>query len=593
MRLSLCKTVIYLIAMVLLLTSFKIITPKEDIIKLNYQNDETPTYYQIIDMYKKLDSVSKNAKLIEYGLTDVGKPLHLFVITDDADFDPKSIHEKGKTVVIINNGIHPGEPCGIDASLQFANDILINKNNLKAVLENVVICIIPVYNIGGELNRSAYNRSAQIGPKECGFRGNAKNLDLNRDFCKCDTKNAKSFTEIFQIWQPEIFLDTHTTNGSDHQYTITLISPQPSSMQSIHENFLRKEMIPALYNKMKSTNYTLIPYVIPFKRSPENGIVSYVQTGKYSSGYTQLFNCLGFMTENHVYKSYNDRVRSAYSFIVSLVEYSNLNSDKIISNKERVDKAIENQKEFVLRYKLDTSKYSFINFKGYEAGQFRSPLTGLMRFGYDKTKPWEKEIKYFDYYIPEISVQKPEYYIVPQAWSEVIERLKMNNIAMKRLVKDTSLTVDVYYITNYEDGKRRYNGHFTHRNVETRTETQKIAYYKGDYVIKLNQKSNRYIIEMLEPKGEESFFVWNFFDSCLETREYFSSYGFEKNAINYLNEHPKFKAEFNKKRKEDKEFASNHRAQLAYIYHNTEWDEISYNRYPVARINEKLNLPIK
>jgi len=593
MRLSLYKTVIYLIAMVLLLTSFKIITPKEDIIKLNYQNDETPTYYQIIDMYKKLDSVSKNAKLIEYGLTDVGKPLHLFVITDDADFNPKSIHRKGKTVIMINNGIHPGEPCGIDASLQFANDILINKNNLNINLKNTVICIIPVYNIGGELNRSAYNRTAQIGPKECGFRGNAKNLDLNRDFVKCDSENAKSFTKIFQLWEPEIFLDTHTTNGSDHQYTITLIPPQPCSMQKIHENFLREEMLPALYKKMDTTDYTLIPYVIPFNRSPENGITSYVQTGKYSSGYTQLFNCLGFMTENHVYKSYNDRVRSAYSFIVSLVEYSNSNSDKIISNKERVDKAIENQKEFVLRYKLDTSKYSFINFKGYKAGQFKSPLTGLMRFGYDNTKPWEEEIKYFDYYIPEISVQKPEYYVVPQAWSEVVLRLKMNNIEMKRLVKDTILTVEVYYIINYEDEKRQNNGHRVHRNVETSAEIQQIAYYEGDYIIKLNQKSNRYIVEMLEPRGEEAFFAWNFFDSCLETREYFSSYGFEKNAINYLEVHPEFKAEFNKKRKEDKEFAANHRAQLTYIYHNTEWNEVSYNRYPVARINEKLKLPIQ
>jgi hypothetical protein len=593
MKLVFNKTYFFAFAILLFLFSCKTDIRKGDIIKLNYQNDETPTYYQIIEKYKQLANSSENAKLIEYGLSDAGKPLHLFVISGDSDFNPKSLHKNGKTIVMINNGIHPGEPCGIDASLQFANDILINKNNLKVNLENTVICIIPVYNIGGALNRSAYNRTGQIGPKECGFRGNAKNLDLNRDFVKCDTENAKSFTKIFQLWEPEIFLDTHTTNGSNHQYTITLIPPQPNSIPRKQESFLREEMLPALYKKMDSTDYSLIPYVVPFNRSPENGIMSYVQTGKFSSGYAQLFNCLGFMTENHVYKSYFDRVRSVYSFIASLVKYGNTNSNKINSIKKNVDNSIKEQKEFILKYKLDTSKFSFINFKGFEAGNFESPLTGVKRFGYDENKPWEKKIKYYDYYIPKVVVEKPEYYIIPQAWSEVISRIKINNIEMKRLIKDTILTVEVYYITNYNDNKRKNNGHRVHNNVETSREMQQIAYYKGDYVIRTNQKSNRYIVEMLEPKGAESFFAWNFFDSCLETREYFSSYGFEKNAMNYLESHPDFKAKFNKKRKEDVEFASNHREQLAYIYHNTEWDELSYNRYPVTRINEKCNLPIQ
>ncbi|MEA3318258.1 MAG: M14 family zinc carboxypeptidase, partial [Bacteroidota bacterium] len=145
---KICKWVVYLILLTIFLSSCNSDIPKGDIIKLNYCNNETPTYSQIIDMYKQLDNFSGKAKLIEYGLSDVGKPLHLFVISANGNFNPETLHKKGKTVVFINNGIHPGEPCGIDASLQFANDILINKNNLDINLENTVICIIPVYNIG-------------------------------------------------------------------------------------------------------------------------------------------------------------------------------------------------------------------------------------------------------------------------------------------------------------------------------------------------------------------------------------------------------------------------------------------------------------
>ncbi|MDA3954885.1 MAG: hypothetical protein PF485_14655 [Bacteroidales bacterium] len=575
-------------------------TISEDVITLNYANNVTPGYYQVIEMYQQLANTFKEAKLIEYGTTDAGKPLHLFVISKNKDFKPESIKKDGKTILLINNGIHPGEPCGIDASLQFANDILLNKNNLKINLDNTVLCIIPVYNVGGALNRSHYHRTGHKSPKESGFRGNAKNLDLNRDFVKCDTKNAVTFTTIFHEWKPNVFLDTHTTNGSDHQYTQTLIAPQHNSMHPIHGKFLTDVMLPELYENMKKGDYEIIPYVKPFDpssensydSSPKNGILSYIQTAKFSSGYTQLFNCLGFMTENHIYKSYYDRVMSAYDFINELLIFTNNHSDEIFENKKQVSEMISQQEDFNLTHTLDTTKYNYIEFKGYEAGMLKSTVTGVERYGYDLTKPYTQEIKYYDYYKPTLIIKKPAYYVIPQAWNEIIERFKLNKIEMKQLSKDTALTVEVYYIENFEDERRQNNGHRVHRNVEVKKDVQQINYYKGDYVVEVNQAWNRYIVEMLEPQAPDGFFAWNFFDPCLESREYFSSYGFEANALKYLNDHPVFKAEFEKKKQDDPEFAENHRAQLAYIYYNSEWNEVSYKRYPVTRINDNVALPI-
>ena len=193
---------------------------QQPLLNLRFEENYTPTYNETIEMFQLLDSVYENAVLLEKGKTDIGKPLHLFVINSEPVFDAATIREQGKTVLLINNGIHPGEPEGIDASLWFADNLLCKQYGLSEILKNTVIIIIPVYNIGGHLNRSAYNRSGQTTPYETGFRGNAKNLDLNRDFAKSDSQNALSFYEIFNEWNPDVFLDTHTTNGSDHQYSI-------------------------------------------------------------------------------------------------------------------------------------------------------------------------------------------------------------------------------------------------------------------------------------------------------------------------------------------------------------------------------------
>jgi len=153
-------------------------------VHLRYDRNETLTYDEIIRAYRTLDEQYETARLIEAGPTDVGKPLHLFILSGKKIFDPAAIAASGMPVIFINNGIHPGEPEGIDASIQLASDILSNKDGMGRYLNKVIICIIPVYNVGGVLDRSAYHRANQDTPPETGFRGNGKHLDLNRDLSK-------------------------------------------------------------------------------------------------------------------------------------------------------------------------------------------------------------------------------------------------------------------------------------------------------------------------------------------------------------------------------------------------------------------------
>ena len=172
-----------------------------------YNQNRTLTYVEVIKAYQLLDAKYLQAKMITFGKADGGKPLNLFLINASGNFNLEQLRKSNGIFLLINNGIHPGEPEGIDASLLLAKNLL----NGKIILpENVMIGIIPVYNIDGSLNRGCCSRANQDGPAEYGFRGNARNLDLNRDCIKCDSENAKAFNKMFSANDPDVFVELRT-----------------------------------------------------------------------------------------------------------------------------------------------------------------------------------------------------------------------------------------------------------------------------------------------------------------------------------------------------------------------------------------------
>jgi hypothetical protein len=159
---------------------------------------ETPTYEEGIAFYKLLAKNFPQIQIAEKGPTDSGKPLSLVLYSKNKNFDIKKLKAQGKAVFMINNAIHPGEPDGVDASMLLLRDIALHPEKFPE-MDSIVLAIIPFYNIGGALNRNSTTRTNQDGPVEYGFRGNARDFDLNRDFIKSDTKNAKSFAAIFLL----------------------------------------------------------------------------------------------------------------------------------------------------------------------------------------------------------------------------------------------------------------------------------------------------------------------------------------------------------------------------------------------------------
>lgn len=554
--------------------------------------NQTCTYDECITYYEKLDRQFDEATLLTYGKTSAGRPLHLLVISADGNHDPEKNHDAGKCVLLVNNGIHPGEPDGIDASMMFARDLLLKKG-MSGLPANVVVCIVPVYNISGMLNRSSTSRVNQNGPEEFGFRGTAQHYDLNRDFIKCDAPETEAFTEIFQTWKPEIFIDTHVSNGADYQYTMTLIPAQKDKLHPVLSAYQEKTLLPELYAAMKADSFEMTPYVNPLGETPESGIAGFLETPRFSTGYAALFNSIGMMPEAHMLKPYSSRVAAMYHLIRNVMKICARDSKQLVANKKSADTAVAEQLQFALSWKLDDSKSEVITFRGYEAKYSKSEVSGEKRLWYDRNEPTEKQINFFHDYVPVATADKPFAYIVPQGWHEVIRRLKQNGVAMKNLAADTVLSVEVYYTDDFKTTVNAYEGHYLHSAVVLRMEQQQLRFFKGDYVIFPIQPVNRYIVETLEPQGVDSYFAWNFFDASLGMKEYFSDYVFEDVAAELLRSDAKLREDFEKKKKSDKSFSDDAAAQLDFIYRHSPYFEKSFRRYPVARLNSPVELSLE
>ncbi|WP_411032275.1 M14 family metallopeptidase [Spongiimicrobium sp. 3-5] len=544
---------------------------------------ETATYLQVIDFYIQLAKEFPEINIQTIGDTDSGFPLHVVTYNAEGDFNFQKIGQE-KTIVLINNGIHPGESDGIDATMLLYRDLALEKIPTP---KNTVLVTIPVYNVGGSLQRNTTTRVNQNGPKSYGFRGNAQNYDLNRDFIKADTKNTRTFSSIYHLVNPDIFIDNHVSNGADYQYTLTHLFTQHNKLGGDLGNYLYTEMMPGLEKALKESDWDITPYVNVFNQVPEKGFSQFMDYPRYSTGFTTLWNTLGLMVETHMLKPYEQRVRGTYHLMNKIIDIAETDGEKIKTMRAEALADIQTKQTYHLQWKVDTTKVSYLDFKGYEGEHITSEITGLPRLKYDRAKPFTKEVAYQDHFYPLDTITVPAAYVISKAWAKVVDLLEINNISYSTLESDTILQVESYKIDSYNTMANPYEGHYPHYNTQVSLSSKEQHFYKGDYIIPTDQPGIRYLLETLEPEAMDSFFNWNFFDTVLQRKEGFSPYVFEDLALEILKKDKRLRTSFLQKKDTDEAFGKDWYAQLDWIYRQSEHNEEAYMQYPVYRIPKK------
>ncbi|EAR14216.1 MULTISPECIES: M14 family metallopeptidase [Robiginitalea] len=540
----------------------------------------TATYAETIDFYLQLAREYPEVNVQTLGATDSGKPLHLVTYSPEGDFNFERLRRE-HAILLILNGIHPGESDGIDASMLLLRDLAAGK---LQVPEKLVVAVIPVYNVGGALNRNSGSRANQNGPASYGFRGNARNYDLNRDFVKMDTRNARTFAQIFHLVEPDFFLDNHVSNGADYQYTLTHLFTQHNKLGGPLGGYLEDSLRTALETSLARNDWEITPYVNVFNRPPESGFSQFMDSPRYSTGYAALWNTPGMMLETHMLKPYDQRVAGTYALMESLMALVAERREALREHRGQTKASWVPGSGYPLGWKADSTQFRMLDFKGYQADTIPSAVSGQPRLQYDRNRPVETRVRYYNQFRPTDSVRIPEAYIIPRQWTRVVERLEWNNIRYRALERDTTLGVTSYRIADYSTYQQAYEGHYPHYATSVTADTVRRDFHAGDLVVPTDQPGVRYLLETLEPMAPDSFFNWNFFDTILQQKEGFSPYVFEETAAELLAGDSLLRKKFQRMRDSVPGFADSGYRQLNWIYMQSPHYEAAHLQYPVYRL---------
>jgi hypothetical protein len=551
-------------------------------IHAQWNGNSSPTYPQLISHLQKLDRAHREIELYAMGDSDYGLPIYLCVINGSGDSTKTFEKAKNQTTILINNAIHAGEPDGINACLIWL-DQWITKG--KPTKELPVIAFIPAYNVGGMMNRNSTSRANQNGPEEYGFRGNAQNLDLNRDFIKMDSENAYTFAKIFHALNPDVFVDTHVSNGADYQYTLTYISSMKERLAPSIKSITYEKLLPWMNVNLKKDGWDLFPYVELKGETPEDGLYAFNDLPRYAMGYATLFHAISFTTETHMLKPFPKRVQSTLAFLTRLIEFTASNVKEIeLARKASID-YWNSQSKYNFNFELTEIKDSVL-FKGYTFSKPISEVTNLPRLKYHTDQPFEKYIPWYGTYEAKSTQGIPDFIVVSRQSKRVLERLMANKIDMSTIKKDTLIVLLKEKVFAFDSPSKPYEGHYYHSKMQSAIKQDTLFLKAGDVLIPTTQFARPFLLATCLASSEDSYFRWNFFDSYLQQKEYFSAYVFEDKAVDILKEKPWLKDELERLKANDQRFQESPWEQLFFIYKNSDMFEETVNVLPIFYVNK-------
>jgi hypothetical protein len=553
---------------------------------------ETWRYDESVAFAKKLDAASHLIKFESYGKSGEGRDMPLLIAASGNAFTPALARQQGKAVVLVQAGIHAGEIDGKDAGLALLRDIAITKTR-QDLLKNVVILFQVIYNVDGHENFNPYMRINQNGPAEMGFRANASNLNLNRDYMKADAPETRAWLGLWNKWRPDVFVDCHVTDGAEFQYNLTY---EYAHFQEVHpaiKLWMDEHFDGVVVPKVEKEGNLLTHYVEFAGREVTGGVATFIATPRYATGYTPLRNRPGLLIETHVYKPYKSRVRGTYDTLRYFIDEignsrQSLNVANVTADTQTVEwgKSYDSKRQFPLRLGT-TDKAVQIQFKGTEYKIEDSPISNTKRIVYG-TAPLNITIPKFDEGRVLVSAAPPLAYIIPPQYTDVIDVLKLHGVRFETLKKATTLEIESYQLSEPKWATQSFENRITLTAKQTPVkETRTFA--AGSVVVPLDQEAAAVAIHLLEPNGPDSFLYWGFFNSIFEQKEYGEGYILEKMAKEMLAKDPKLQEEFDRALL-DPAVARSPQARLRFFYERSPYfKNQKIGVYPVGRILKPLD----
>ena len=552
---------------------------------------ESPDYENTLKYFQKFEDSTSFVKIKTIGVTPQGRELKVIIVSKDKAFTPEQAKKTGKAILLIQNGIHPGEAEGKDACMLLLREILITKEK-EDFLNNTILLIIPVLNIDGHERISPFNRPNQNGPKKMGWRTNALNLNLNRDYLKADSHEIKSFLNLFNDWLPDFMIDNHTTNGADYQYHVTYGIETHQNIDRGLLGLIEKKYLPHLLNRVENDGFIIGPYMEFKAGNIESGIIDLPAPPRLSHGYCAAQNRICLLVETHSLKPFANRVFSTKSMMEHSISFVNQNHKELIflnkqADKETIKYYLSTKKKFPLMLK-GNGKFDKFLFKGFEWYDEYSEITGSTVRKYTDN-PMEIVIPIFNKANSLKKIFVPVAYLIPPQFKNVIEVINAHYIEYNILKSNKKIKVEKYRFENVQFATRPYEGRQLPSFICSPFHDA-VDVEAGTLIVYTNQRALRIIVNLLEPEASDSFVSWGFFNAFFERKEYAEAYVMEPYAKQMMKNDPQLRSEFYKKVSEDESFRNNFGKRLDFFYKQSPFYDKEENVYPILRLMNKTNI---
>ncbi len=553
---------------------------------------KTSTYDETIAYCRRLAGTSPWVSFSMFGTSPQGRGMPLLVISRDRAFTPSAARKANKPVVLIQNGIHAGEIDGKEASLALVRDIAVSKR-LEHVARHATVLVIPILNVDGHERTSPYNRINQNGPDEMGWRATAQGLNLNRDYVKADAPEMRALLGLFNSWKPDLYVDTHVTDGADFQYDVLYTIESTGYVAAPVAQYVDQVLQPMIRPAIERKGHIVESYFN--LRDPADlakGIERQVFPPRFSNGYGALRGRPVVLVETHMFKPFGVRVRATYDLLVEILNAVDARPGDLLAAVRAADaeaiargRVVDPTRPVPLRLEL-TDSNRVVRFRGREFTVQQSEVSGTGWIKYGEA-PLDVDIPLYDKIRASSSVTAPLAYIIPPEWKEVISRVELHGLRTHRLARAITAEFETYRLTEPVWQTAPYEGRhpvrFTTRAVkETRTLPV------GSVVVPLDQPGAMVAVHLLEPGAPDALAAWGLFDAIFEQKEYAEGYVLEKLAREMLSRDPDLRREYEERMTSDAAFRQNPRARLNFFYERSPYVDSRIGAYPVVRVTEAL-----
>jgi murein tripeptide amidase MpaA len=548
----------------------------------------TPAYDETVSWLQKLVAAAPELQMVSIGKSLQGRDLWMVIACADQVFDAADIHATGKPLLIAHAGIHSGEIDGKDAGLMLLRDMTV-AGKRKELLANANFLFIPILNVDGHERISPYNRINQRGPEEMGWRTNARNQNLNRDFTKLDTPAVRALMRVFGQWKPDMYLDLHVTDGADYQYDVTFGGNGRRGWSPAIGTWIEDVYRPAINTALSNNGH--VPGGLIFAangKDMKDGFLSWSGDPRFSNGYGDATHLPAILVENHSLKPYKRRVLGTYVLLAETLsflgrEYESLRR-AVQEDRQRRPKTIP------LSFKRNESQVpDKVPFKGIRSERYQGEASGaeVVRW---TGEPVNTPIPRIYYDEPGVMAEIPAAYVIPVAWSDIVDRIAMHGIEVEQLTEPLTTVAEVYRIPDAKIAEpsawvpNPFEGHIRIDPGEPVKQVLQITFPAGSFKISTDQPLSDLLVLMLEPQAPDSFLQWGFFLEIFTRTEYAEAYVLEPLAQKMLQHDPDLKARFEQKLAGDEDFAASQYRRLMWFYEQTPFYDQEYLLYPVARI---------